>query len=143
MEEFMNLFLEATPDEDKNDVIITIKNIRRNVGTLSEYTNFNDVEFDIIVMDLLLDNPIKKNMKRMIEIFMTHITIRSLNGCRKTEFVKNCRSGYYRFYMRSLNDVVVDAVFPDWKKIRVCDILPDTYVNHMQFKSDYDIKFIL
>ncbi len=145
MEEFIELFLEGIVVESRQQVRGLIEDSKINLTCLLRHTNLKDVEFDIIIMDSLLVNfsYLKKIKKEMIEILVINANIRGLIECHKTGFTKKHSTIYEQFYMRSFNKEVIDVVFPDWKKIRVCDILEETGVDCINFESDYDLKFIL
>ncbi len=99
-------------------------------------------DIKVITIDMILTTSIKGHNKReLIKMFIKHANIYTVNLCFGGGFIKNCKDKCEQFYMRSLNKAVIDALYPDWKKIKVCDILLDTGVNCIDFKSDYDLEF--
>ncbi len=143
MEQIIELFLGEFSDENRPDAKVLIENTILNISCAYKYTTFKNFKIDIVIIDTLIGcfYGSMKTKKKIIKIFINDVDRHSLEACRKKGFVKEFRSLYDMFYMRSLNMTIIDDVFPDWKKIRVCDILEETGVNCIDFKSDYDLEF--
>ncbi len=98
---------------------------------------------NILIMDFILDikaTGVLKNRKEFIEIYIRNTDSYNVNLIRGKSFVINCTL-IDKFYLRSLNPELIDDICPEYKHIKVCDILSDLGISCIDFKSDYDATF--
>ncbi len=143
MEELIEVILSNSEDEKKYDTRYMIHKMYEAIEGLCKMCNFNNS--NIILMDMLLNVKrynFGKDRRKFIKLIVLNSTVDSILFMASRSFIMNCSDLTEQFYMRSVNLELIDEVCPDYKKIKICDILPDLGIKFTYFKSDYDIYFI-